>query len=43
MKKRYLVGLGLMLLLGSNVQAQDEVIEKIIKEETENSQLKQIS
>lgn len=42
MKKRYLLGVGLMLLLGSNVQAQDEVIDKIIKEETENSQLKQI-
>jgi len=42
MKKRYLLGMGLMLLLGSNVQAQDEVIDKIIKEETENSQLKQI-
>lgn len=42
MKKRYLVGMGLMLLFGSNLQAQDAVIEKIIKEETENSQLKQI-
>ncbi|MEB2784490.1 M20/M25/M40 family metallo-hydrolase [Algoriphagus persicinus] len=42
MKKRYLLGMGLLLLLGSNVQAQDEVIDKIIKEETENSQLKQI-
>lgn len=31
-----------MMLLGSNVQAQNEVIDKIIKEETENSQLKQI-
>ncbi|MBN3581396.1 M20/M25/M40 family metallo-hydrolase [Algoriphagus aestuarii] len=43
MKKHYLLGLGLMLMLGANVQAQDEVIEKIIKEETENSQLKQIA
>ncbi|PZX58239.1 peptidase M28-like protein [Algoriphagus ratkowskyi] len=42
MKKRYLLGMGLMLLLGSNVQAQDEIIDKIIKEETDNSQLKQI-
>lgn len=42
MKKRYLLGIGLMLLLGSNAQAQDEVIDKIIKEETENSQLRQI-
>lgn len=42
MKKRYLVGMGLMLFFGSNLQAQDAVIEKIIKEETENSQLKQI-
>ena len=43
MKKRYLLGMGLMLLLGSNVHAQNEVIDKIIKEETENSQLKQIA
>ncbi|WP_339875520.1 M20/M25/M40 family metallo-hydrolase [uncultured Algoriphagus sp.] len=43
MKKRYLLGIGLMLLLGSNVHAQNEVIDKIIKEETENSQLKQIA
>jgi len=42
MKKRYLLSMGLMLLLGGNVQAQDEVINKIIQEETENSQLKQI-
>ncbi len=39
MKKRYIFGLGLMLLFGSKVQAQNEVIEKIIKEATENSQL----
>ena len=32
-----------MLLLGSNVHAQNEVIDKIIKEETENSQLEQIA
>ncbi|WP_373395957.1 hypothetical protein V8V91_15295 [Algoriphagus halophilus] len=43
MKKRYLLGLSLMLILGGQAQAQDEIIEKIIKEETENSQLKEIA
>lgn len=42
MKKRYLAGMGLMLLFAVNAQAQDPVIEKIIKEETENSQLREI-
>lgn len=39
MKKIYLFGLGLMLLLGGKVQAQTEVIQAIIKEANENSQL----
>lgn len=42
MKKRYLLGMSLMLLFGAQVHAQDDVIEKIIKEERENSQLKQL-
>ncbi|NVK49721.1 MAG: M20/M25/M40 family metallo-hydrolase, partial [Cyclobacteriaceae bacterium] len=44
MKKRYLFGMGLMLLFGMQAQAQqDEVIEKIIQEARENSQLKEIA
>ncbi len=39
MKKQYLLGLGLLLLFASKVHAQNEVIDKIIKEATENSQL----
>lgn len=39
MKKIYLFGVGLMLLLGGKVQAQTEVIQAIIKEANENSQL----
>jgi hypothetical protein len=42
MKMRYLLGAGLLLLLGGNLQAQDQIIDNIIKEESENSQLKQI-
>lgn len=42
MKKHYILGLGLMLLLGTKVQAQNEVIDKIIKEANENSQLKKL-
>jgi len=42
MKMRYLLGAGLLLLLGGNLQAQDQIIDSIIKEESENSQLKQI-
>lgn len=42
MKKIHLLGIGLMLLLGGSLQAQDGVIDKIIKEETENSHLKQL-
>lgn len=39
MKKIYLYGLSLMLLFATKVQAQNEVIDKIIKEATENSKL----
>jgi carboxypeptidase Q len=39
MKKIYSLGLGLMLLLAGRVQAQNEVIDAIIKEANENSQL----
>lgn len=39
MKKRFILGIGLMLLLGTKVQAQNQVIDAIIKEATENSQL----
>jgi hypothetical protein len=42
MKKSYLFGLSLLLLFNSNVQAQDQVINDIIKEARENSQLKVI-
>jgi hypothetical protein len=42
MKKRYLLGLGLLLLFNTKVQAQDQVINDIIKEARENSQLKAI-
>ncbi|MFC3416196.1 M20/M25/M40 family metallo-hydrolase [Algoriphagus hitonicola] len=42
MKKRYLLGMGLMLFLGIQAQAQDPVIENIIKEARENSQLKDL-
>ena len=40
MKKRYLLGLGLLLLFNVKVQAQDQAINDIIKEARENSQLK---
>lgn len=43
MKKRYLFGMGLLLLFGMKAQAQDQVIEKIIAEEKENSQLKELA
>ncbi|MCS5491283.1 M20/M25/M40 family metallo-hydrolase [Algoriphagus limi] len=44
MKKRYLFGMGLLLLFGIQAQAQqNEVIEKIIQEARENSQLKEIA
>ncbi len=43
MKKIYLFGLGLALLLGSRVQAQNEVIDAIIKEANENSQLETLA
>ncbi|SHO61687.1 M20/M25/M40 family metallo-hydrolase [Algoriphagus zhangzhouensis] len=43
MKKRYLFGMSLLLLFGMKAQAQDQVIEKIIAEETENSQLKELA
>ncbi|MFT4859371.1 MAG: carboxypeptidase Q [Algoriphagus sp.] len=42
MKKSYLLGLGLLLLFNTKVQAQDQVINDIIKEARENSQLKAI-
>ncbi len=42
MKKSYLLGLGLLLLFNTRVQAQDQVINDIIKEARENSQLKAI-
>jgi carboxypeptidase Q len=42
MKKSYLLGLGLVLLFNTKVQAQDQVINDIIKEARENSQLKAI-
>ena len=42
MKKSYLFGLSLLLLFNTKVQAQDQVINDIIKEARENSQLKVI-
>jgi hypothetical protein len=42
MKKSYLFGLGMLLLFNTKVQAQDQVINDIIKEARENSQLKVI-
>ena len=42
MKKRYLFGMGLMLLFGIQAKAQDQVIDNIIKEARDNSQLKSI-
>jgi carboxypeptidase Q len=39
MKKIYLYGLGLMMLLAGKVQAQNDVINAIIKEANENSKL----
>lgn len=39
MKKIYLYGISLMLLFATKVQAQNQVIDAIIKEATENSQL----
>lgn len=43
MKKRYLLGLGLLVLFNTKVQAQqDQVINDIIKEARENSQLQVI-
>lgn len=43
MKKIYSIGLGLMLLLAGKVQAQNEVIDAIIKEANENSQLEMLA
>jgi len=43
MKKIYLYGMGLMLLLAGKVQAQNEVIDAIIKEANENSQLEALA
>jgi hypothetical protein len=42
MKKSYLLGMGLLLLFSAKVQAQDQVINDIIKEARENSELKAI-
>lgn len=40
MRKRHLIGIGLMLLISTQIKAQDPVIENIIKEAEENSQLR---
>jgi hypothetical protein len=42
MKKSYLLGMGLLLLFSAKVQAQDQVINDIIKEARKNSELKAI-
>ena len=42
MKRHYLLGLGLLLLFNTKVRSQDQVINDIIKEARENSQLKAI-